>query len=111
VRVNARKKRAEKSPINCLTGGIFFRREKKMAFWREKEGKKRKKKTQNTSPKTNTYTHKSFQIKSLNQYGRILGRTQTQRHLARLVDRAHSRVHVHFRRVSNNTATLEQHTK
>jgi len=34
------------------------------------------------------------------RHGRILGRVETQRHLARLVDRAHSRVDVYFRCVS-----------
>ena len=57
MRVNARKKRAEKSsPIDfCLTGKSFL---KKMAFWREKKRKKEKKKPHKTNTsKTNTYTH------------------------------------------------------
>ena len=41
-------------------------------------------------------------------HGRILGRAQTQRHLARLVDRAHSRVHVYFRRVSKGGLIREE---
>ena len=104
------KSREKSKSINCLTGGIFFRREKKWRF----ERKRKKKPTQKTKThrlkRTHTYTHtKAFKSNHKNQYGRILGRTQTQRHLARLVDRAHSRVHVHFRRVSN-TATLKNDT-
>jgi hypothetical protein len=60
VRVNARKKRAEKSsPIDfCLTGKSFL---KKMAFWtvgeKRREKKKRKNHFKTNTSKTNTYTH------------------------------------------------------
>jgi len=64
-----------------------------------------------------TQTHKRFEKRKKERkkereahinHGRILGRAQTQRHLARLVDRAHSRVHVYFRRVSKGGLIREE---